>query len=149
GHSWSPLVVTNEILLNLDHLNELVMLDAESMRVTVGAGIRLKQLNALLPQFGLALANLGSIAEQSIAGAAATGTHGTGLTIGNLATQIVGMHLVTANGQVHVLSAETTPELMRAARVNLGALGVVTQVTLQCVKKHNLHFHGSMRPFQT
>lgn len=147
GHSWSPLVLTDQHLLNLDHVNQFIGVDAERQQVTVGAGIRLKELNELLPRHGLALANLGSIAEQSIAGAISTGTHGTGIRYGNLATQIVAMTLVTGNGELIRLSAESDPELMAAARVSLGALGVITQVTIQCVKTYNLLLHAEPLPF--
>jgi L-gulono-1,4-lactone dehydrogenase len=147
GHSWSPAVLTDDTLLNLDHLDQLVSVDRDRMQVTAGAGIRLKRLNELLPQYGLALANLGSIAEQSIAGAISTGTHGTGLGLGNLSTQIVGMNLATGAGQLLRLSADRDPELMAAARVSLGALGVITQVTIQCVKAFNLRLQAASRPF--
>lgn len=147
GHSWSPLVITDDTLLNLDHLNRIVSVDAERRQVMVQAGIRIKELNALLPQHGLAMTNLGSIAEQSIAGAISTGTHGTGLRFGSLSTQIVGMKLVTAGGRLLQISLDQQPELMAAARVSLGALGVITQVTIQCVKAFNLYLHAEPRPF--
>lgn len=147
GHSWSPLVLTDQTMVNLDLLDQLAAVDAERMQVTVGAGIRLKQLNELLPRYGLALANLGSIAEQSFAGAMSTGTHGTGLGIGNLATQVLALRLVTGDGRVLDLNAERDPELMSAARVSLGALGIITQVTIQCVKAHNIRYHGELVPF--
>src|SRR5207245_398201 len=76
--------------------------------------------------------------EESIAGAISTGTHGTGLRFGSLSTQIVGMNLVTAEGRLLQISLDQQPELMAAARVSLGALGVITQVTIQCVQAFNL-----------
>lgn len=147
GHSWSPLAITDDTLLNLDKLNKLVSVDATRQRVTVQAGIRIKELNKLLPQHGLAMKNLGSIAEQSIAGAISTGTHGTGLKLGSLHTQIVGMKLVTGDGQLLSLTEEHDPELMQAARVNLGALGVITEVTIQCVPNYNLEWKAEPHPF--
>ena len=147
GHSWSPLVITDGALLNLDHLNRVVSVDSERKQVTVQAGIRIKELNALLPKHGLALTNLGSIAEQSIAGAISTGTHGTGLRFGSLSTQIVGMNLVTAEGRLLQISLDQQPELMAAARVSLGALGVITQVTIQCVQAFNLYLQAEPRAF--
>lgn len=132
GHSWSPLVVTDDALINLDKLNRHVSTDRERQRVTVQAGIRIKDLNRLLLEQDppLGMRNLGSIGEQSIAGAISTGTHGTGLKLGGLHTQIVEMKLVTGDGRLLSISADEDPELMAAARVNLGALGVITQVTI-------------------
>jgi L-gulonolactone oxidase len=133
--------------VNLDRLNQLVNVDTERMQVTVGAGIRLKDLCELLSQHGLALENIGSVDQQSLAGATATGTHGTGIRIGNLSTGIVGMNLVTGTGKIFSLSADKDPELLTAARVSLGALGVVTQITLQCVRAYNLRLDADLRPF--
>ena len=133
GHSWSPLVLTDDTLINLDKLDRVVSVDAEQQRVTVQAGIRIKELNRLLPRYGLAMRNLGSIGEQSIAGAISTATHGTGIKLGALHTQVVGIELVTGEGGLLSISEETDPELMAATRVSLGALGVITQVTIQCV----------------
>jgi sugar-1,4-lactone oxidase-like protein len=147
GHSWSPVAITDGTLLNLDNLNRIVSVDAEKKQVTVQAGIRLKELNALLPKHGLAMANLGSISEQSIAGAISTGTHGTGIRFGSLSTQIVAMNLVTGAGKVLQLSLDRQPEMMAAARLSLGALGVITQVTIQCVESFNLSLHAELRPF--
>src|ERR687898_1563237 len=111
GHSWSPLVVTDDTLINLDGLDRVVSIDAERQRVTVQAGIRIKELNRILPKHGLAMRNLGSIGEQSIAGAISTATHGTGLKLGGLHTQIVGMNLITRSGQLLGISEGTDPEL--------------------------------------
>ena len=148
GHSWSPLVITDDTLINLDNLNQLVSIDAERKRVAVQAGIRIKDLNQLLPLHGLGMANLGSIADQSIAGAMSTATHGTGLRFGSVHTQIVGMNLVTGEGKLLRLTEEHDPELMSAARVSLGALGIVTEVTIQCVADYNLHGKAWPLPFE-
>jgi FAD/FMN-containing dehydrogenase len=133
GHSWAPHVVTDDTLINLDRLDRIVSVDAEQQRVTVQAGIRIKELNRLLPKHGLAMKNLGSIGEQSIAGAISTATHGTGLKLDALHTQVVGIELLTGSGRRLAISENEDPELMAAARVSLGALGVITQVTMQCV----------------
>lgn len=132
GHSWSDIAITDGELVRLDGHDAVLAVNRERCQVTVQAGIRLRQLNALLPEHGLGLSNLGCIAEQSIAGATATGTHGTGIRFGNLATQVVALRLVTGAGEVRELSAERDPELFSAARVGLGALGIVSSVTLQC-----------------
>jgi FAD/FMN-containing dehydrogenase len=134
GHSWAPLVLTGDVLVNLDKM-QAVTTDRQS-RATVQAGIRLKDLTPRLSREGLGMANLGSIREQSIAGATATGTHGTGLSLGNLSTQIVGMKLVTGTGDVLTVGADD--DLLNAARVSLGALGIVTEITLQCVPDYTL-----------
>jgi FAD-linked oxidoreductase len=147
GHSWSPLVLTDDTLINLDKLDRIISIDVEQQLVTVQAGIRLKELNQILPKHGLAMRNLGSIGEQSIAGAISTATHGTGLRLGGLHTQIVGMNLITASGQLLGISEDTDPELMAAARVGLGTLGIITQVTIQCVPYYNLERKAQPLPF--
>lgn len=141
-------MVTSDNLLNLDKLDQLVSVDAEKLQITVGAGIRLKALNELLAAHGLALANIGSVAEQSIAGAISTGTHGTGVRLGNLSSQIVAMNLVTGEGERLHLSGESDGERMRGARVSLGALGVITQVTIQCVRAYKLELNAGVHPFE-
>jgi L-gulonolactone oxidase len=138
GHSWAPLVLTEDILINLDHLNQ-VNTDIPNRLARAQAGIRLKDLTPRLAKDKLALANLGSIREQSIAGAISTGTHGTGLGLGILATQIVGMRLVTGTGDVISITT-ADQDLLRAARVSLGALGIVTEVTIQCVPDYDLEY---------
>lgn len=139
GHSFTPIAMTRGTMLSLDDLTGITSVDRASGRVTVGAGIRLRDLNDRLSELGLAMPNLGDIDVQSIAGATSTATHGTGLAFGNLATTIVGLELVTGTGEVVRCSASEHPEVFHAARVGLGALGVVTSVTLQCVPAFNLH----------
>lgn len=119
--------------LVLDRCADLIALDAASGLVSVGAGMTLRRLNRLLAEAGLAMANLGDIEEQTIAGALATGTHGTGARFGGLATQVRAFELVLGDGSVVTCSAAERPELFAAARVGLGAVGVVTSVTLQAV----------------
>jgi FAD-linked oxidoreductase len=104
----------------------------------VRSGTTLRALNAALAEFGLALANLGDIDAQTISGALATGTHGTGARLGGLATQVEALDLVLADGSLVSCSASARPELFAAARVGLGALGVVTAVTLRCVPSFTL-----------
>jgi len=137
GHSWAQFVVTDKTLLQLDKLNNALIADVLNHRFTVQAGVRLKDLIEMLALDGLALKNIGSITEQSIAGATCTGTHGTGIRFGNLSTSIVGMNLVTGTGQILSIT-EADTDLLDAARVSIGALGIVTQVTLQCVPLYEL-----------
>jgi FAD-linked oxidoreductase len=138
GHSWSPLVLTRDVLVNLDRMQELTGVDSARRTATMQAGIRLKKLTPALAEKGLGMANLGSIQEQSIAGATATATHGTGLGLGIISTQIVGAKIVTGSGEV--LTLQAGDELLSAVRVSLGALGIVTEVTLQCVPDYRLEY---------
>jgi L-gulonolactone oxidase len=137
GHSWADFVVTDKTLLQLDKLKKALIADVLNRRFTVEAGVRLKDLIEMLALDGLALRNIGSITEQSIAGAISTGTHGTGIRLGNLPTSIVGMQLVTGTGDVLKITENDT-DLLDAARVSIGALGIVTQVTIQCVPLYDL-----------
>jgi L-gulonolactone oxidase len=138
-HSFTAITATDGVQVSLDHLDGVIDIDAVGRRVTVEAGIRLRRLNAALADAGLALPNLGDIDRQSLAGAIATATHGTGLTLGNLATTVVGLQMVDGTGDLVRCSTDVEPELFRVARVGLGALGIVTEVTLQCVPAFDLH----------
>lgn len=135
GHSFTPIAVTDGILLDLSQLSGIVAVTptATGAEVTVRAGTPLHRLNPLLWDLGLAMENLGDIDAQSVAGAIATGTHGTGAGFTGLAGQVVGLQIVLADGQVVDCSAETEPELFAAARLGLGAIGVITALTLACV----------------
>ncbi|AJW43102.1 L-gulonolactone oxidase [Rhodococcus sp. B7740] len=136
GHSFTPIAVTDGVQIVLDSLRgieSVVHDDDGSARVTVLAGTRLRELTARLWDLGLAMTNLGDIDEQSIAGAISTGTHGTGGRFGGIATQMCAVELMTADGELVQCSREENAELFDAARVGLGALGVITRVTLECV----------------
>jgi L-gulono-1,4-lactone dehydrogenase len=132
GHSFSDVACTNGRMLRVGALDRVVAVDREAKTATVEAGIPLWRLNEELARRDLALSNLGDIDRQSIAGATSTGTHGTGLHFGSIAAAIVGLELVAGTGEVSRCSANEEPEIFHSARVGLGALGVVTQVTLQC-----------------
>ncbi len=146
GHSFTPLAMTDGVLVRLDRHAGLVSADRDAGLVTVEAGMPLWRLNPLLHELGLALANLGDIDRQSVAGAISTGTHGTGARLGGLATQVVALELVLADGTVTRCSATDRPELFAAARVSLGALGLLSTVTLQCRPAFALH--AEERPMQ-
>jgi FAD-linked oxidoreductase len=133
GHSFTGCSVPEQVMIRLDGLSSIIHADKVSGRVTVGAGTGLRKLNAGLAAFDLAMANLGDIDKQTIAGAISTGTHGTGARLGGLATQVVALDLVTADGSILHCSADENPDVFAAARVSVGALGVITSVTLQCV----------------
>lgn len=139
GHSFTPLVATDGVLLHVDGLTGVVSVDPRRRRVRVWAGTPLHVLNPALQELGLALPNLGDIDRQTIAGAIATGTHGTGARLQGIAAAVCGVTLVLADGSTLECSGEVEPEVFQAARVGLGALGVVTEVELQCVPAFRLH----------
>ncbi|NQY57540.1 MAG: FAD-binding protein [Ilumatobacteraceae bacterium] len=144
GHSFTGAAMTDGHLVSLDAMNQVLHVDGTD--VTVQAGIRLHELNDALFVRGLALPNLGDIDQQSIAGATSTATHGTGTSFGNLATTIVGLELVTGDGTIVRADEQTDPELLRVARVGVGALGALTEVTLRCVPAFNLHAVETIEP---
>jgi FAD-linked oxidoreductase len=136
GHSFSPIAVAPDVLLDLSEIRGLVDVDAERRRVTVRAGTPLHQIPRLLAPYGLAMENLGDIDRQTIAGAIATGTHGTGAGFGGIATQVVGATLVAGTGELVRLGEDS--DILPAVAVSLGALGVLVDVTLQCVPAFHL-----------
>lgn len=141
GHSFTPAAVTDGVLLNLDHVASVEAVERQpdgTALVTVGAGMRLRDLNRALAERGLAMENLGDIDRQSVAGAISTGTHGTGARFGGLATQVVGVRVVGADGEVRDADATRDPALFEAARLGLGTLGVLVAVTLRTVPAFTL-----------
>jgi L-gulonolactone oxidase len=138
GHSFSDIALTDGHLLELDRMDRVLDLDRSSGLVRVQAGITIRELNERLAEHGLAMENLGDIDVQSIAGAISTATHGTGAQLANIPSQVVALTLVLADGSVLECSAEHDPETLRAARVSLGALGVIAEVTLRCVPAFRL-----------
>ena len=143
GHSFTSIACTDGVLVDLTGYGQVLAHDAAIGRVTVEAGIPLHRLSDELDARGLALENMGDIDRQSVAGATQTATHGTGLRYRNLSSQIVGLRLVTGDGSVVEASApdagNENPDVFAAARAGLGALGLVSTVTLQCVPAFRLH----------
>ncbi len=138
GHSFTAAAATSGVALDLSQWTGITAADTRTGQVTVRSGTRLRALNAELGELGLAMANLGDIDAQTVAGALSTGTHGTGARLGGLATQVSSLELVLADGSVVSCSATSRPELFAAARIGLGALGVITTVTLRCVPSFTL-----------
>jgi len=136
GHSFTGIAATRGVQLDVSLLDGVYAVDGT--RVTLGAGTNLYQLPSLLDPLGLALTNMGDIDRQTIAGATSTGTHGTGAAFGGLATQVVALTIVTAAGDLLRVSETENPELLPAARLGLGALGVVVEITIQCVPSFSL-----------
>ncbi len=134
GHSFTAIGLTDGVLLDMSSYNGLVSADPSTGLVTAQAGLRLHRLNALLGEAGLGLTNMGDIDVQTVSGAVSTGTHGTGRDSAGFAAQIAALELVLADGSVVSCSRNERPELFAAARVGLGALGVISTVTFQAEK---------------
>jgi len=146
GHSFTGIALSDGRLLRLDNYQRILSVDREKLRVTVQGGIKLQELYDSLWDLGLALPNAGDIAYQSISGAVSTSTHGTGREFTGLAAQIAGLRLIAADGEALDCSPESNPEVFHAARVSLGALGVISTLTLQCVPAFHLRANeGPMR----
>ncbi len=129
GHSFTAAAATDGLLIRPDLLTGIRAIDHAAGSVTVEAGTPLRRLNAALAREGLSLTNMGDIMEQTVSGAVSTGTHGTGRDSASLAAQITALELVTADGEVLTCSRDEHPDVFAAARVGLGALGVITAIT--------------------
>lgn len=132
GHSFSPVAVPEDVQLTLEASGAPVDIDARTGLAVVPAGLELHRLNRLLWSAGLSMQNLGDIEAQTVAGAISTGTHGTGAGKQGLAAQVRAIEMVLGGGEIVTCSPEQDPDLFAAARVGLGALGIMTRVTLQC-----------------
>lgn len=148
GHSFTPLCASNGTILSLERLTGLVSVDAEAGAATVWAGARIADLGEPLLAHGLGMANMGDIDRQALAGAVSTGTHGTGRTLGSISTQVVGLRIALADGSVLACSADREPDVFHAARVSLGAFGVLTQITLRVLPAYRLYQRTWPAPFE-
>lgn len=129
GHSFTGIATPRHVHLLPERMRGILAVDRDAMTVTARAGTQLKVFNAELERLGLSLHNMGDIAEQTLAGAVSTGTHGTGGRAAGLAAQVVGFELVTGTGEVLRASAEENADLLALGRAGLGALGVLTTLT--------------------
>lgn len=129
GHSFTAIAKPAHVQLLPDRMRGILAVDREAMTVTARAGTQLKVFNAELERLGLSLHNMGDIAEQTLAGAISTGTHGTGGRASGLAAQVVGLELVTGTGQIIWATADENADVFQLARVGLGALGVITAIS--------------------
>ena len=139
GHSFTETAMTDGAMIHVEALSGVIDADPSSGLVKVGGGTVLADLNEELARLGLAMENLGDIDRQTISGAISTGTHGTGAKLRNISSQVEGIELVLADGSVRELTAAADPDLLRAARVGIGALGAISAVTLRCVPAFTLH----------
>ena len=138
GHSFMPLCESDELIVNLDDLAGEMHVAADRQTARIPAGWSIRRLTAALWDEGLALANQGDVNPQSLAGAMATGTHGTGVDLGSLATFARGFRLIGADGEVHWCDATTNAELYQAQRLSLGLFGVATEIDVAVVPAFHL-----------
>ncbi|MFI8777540.1 FAD-binding protein [Brachybacterium paraconglomeratum] len=146
GHSFSPLVATDGLLLTLDGYQGLVRADPATGLVTLRGGTRLWSVAELLAPHGLALETMGDIDRQSIAGAIQTGTHGTGARFTGFAGTVRALRIALPDGSVLDTSPTRDRDLFEAARLGLGTIGVILEVTLQCVPAYRLELVETTRP---
>lgn len=138
AHSFTPIAATDGTLISLDYFSGIIHVDTLTNRVRFRAGTRLRDIGRLLEPYGLALANMGDIDHQSLAGAINTSTHGTGLAFTGFSGAVTALRIILPSGEVRECSAEQNPGLFQSARVGLGALGVLTEITIQCVPRFKL-----------
>ncbi|MBX2814700.1 MAG: FAD-binding protein [Saprospiraceae bacterium] len=146
GHSFTALCQTRDTLISLDRYQGLLEVNHALCQATVKAGTKLHLLGDLLFAEGMAMENLGDIDVQSIAGTISTGTHGTGIAFGTISTQVVALRFVNGRGECISCSGIDQEELFKAAQVSLGAFGVITAVTLQCVPSYKLLVRNRKEP---
>ncbi|MEA2215669.1 MAG: L-gulono,4-lactone dehydrogenase [Solirubrobacteraceae bacterium] len=138
GHSFSDIALSDGLMIGLERMRRVLDVDPSTGLVRVEGGITIGELSAAIAAHGLAMENLGDVDRQSIAGAISTATHGTGARLRNISSQVAELTLVLADGSTLVCSEQTEPEVFRAARVGLGALGAIAEVTLRCVPAFTL-----------
>lgn len=149
GHSFTNVVGTDDRLISLDRYTGLIETDSEAQTATVRAGTSLANLGRKLFNRNLAMENLGDIDKQSIAGAVSTGTHGTGKQFGVLSTQLSKIKMITPSEGRIVCSPDNNSDIFRAAQVSLGALGVLTELTLDLAPAYYLHEVTSKESLET
>ncbi|KAF8951924.1 hypothetical protein BGZ52_009069 [Haplosporangium bisporale] len=132
GHSPSDLACTDGFMINTDKLDHLIEVDQKNMTITVEAGMKLHKLHDILELHELAMSNLGSISDQSVAGVMSTATHGTGAEYPSLCASVLDMTMITATGERLYCSKTVQPDIFNAAVCSLGSLGIITTMTLQC-----------------
>jgi FAD-linked oxidoreductase len=138
GHSFSPLAATDDVLVSLSRLAGLIDSHAESQQSTFFAGTRIADMTAPLDNINQGLINIADIDKQTLAGAIATSTHGTGQTLGSYSSYVRGLRLITAKGEVIDCDEQNSPEIFRAACVSLGGLGIITRVNIQNREQYRL-----------
>lgn len=145
GHSFTDIACTDGVMIDLSRMSSVLEADRETGLVRLQAGISLRKLGPEIGRAGLALENQGDVDPQSVAGAISTATHGTGARFMNISSQVRALRLITPDGPVEI-DETSDPDGFRAARVGLGSLGVVSEVTLQCVPSFTIHRVDAPKP---
>lgn len=148
GHSFTSVALTDGVMIDIAAMDRVLDADPATGLVRVEAGITISALSERLSGLGLGMENLGDIDVQTIAGAIATGTHGTGALLANISSQVRAIELVTADGELLELDGADDPDALRAARISLGALGIVTAITLQTIPAYVLHGVDTTEPLE-
>ena len=148
-HSHYPLLPTDGVILDTRPLSGLVSADAEAMTATFRAGTKIHACGRPLLEHGLGLLNQGDIDQQSVGGAIATGTHGTGVDLGSFSSAVTELLILLVDGSVVTCTPDREPDLFEAARLSLGAVGVVLEVTLQVREAYRLEEHRWLEPFES
>lgn len=138
GHSWTGLIESQEYFVQLDALQGIISTDKKNQTITAHAGTKLAHFGPKAHAEGLALPNQGDIDKQSLAGALSTGTHGTGINLQSMSNQIKELKLITAKGEVLTINEKSDADLFQAARLSLGSLGIITELTLNLVPAFKL-----------
>ena len=131
GHSFTGIGTPGRTMLRPERMSGIVAVDRDAMTATALAGTPLHVLNTELERLGLSLHNMGDIADQTLAGAISTGTHGTGGVAAGLSAQVAGLELVTGTGEVLTATPDDNADVLELARIGLGALGVLTTITFR------------------
>lgn len=147
GHSFSPLIATDYFIISLKYMAGIIHIDQENLLATAWAGTSINKANTALFKSGLAMINLGDIDVQSLGGATATGTHGTGTSFGNVSTEITAFTIITASGEILNCSKDENTDLFMAGRVSLGTFGIITKMTFNVVKAYKLEYTSSSNDF--
>lgn len=147
GHSFSPLIATDYFIVSLQYMTGIIHVDKEKLLATAWAGTSINKANTELFKFGVAMINLGDIDVQSLGGATATGTHGTGTAFGNVSTEIVAFTIITAKGEILNCSKDEHVDLFMAGRVSLGTLGIITKITFNVATAYKLEYTSSSNDF--
>lgn len=149
AHSHYPLLPTNGVILDTRPLSGLVSVDAEAMTATFRAGTKIHACGRPLLEHGLGLLNQGDIDQQSVGGAIATGTHGTGVELGSFSSAVTELSVLLVDGSVVTCTPDCEPDLFEAARLSLGAVGVVLEVTLQVREAYRLEEQRWLEPLES